>query len=189
MKKRIRFSLLAAFAMLFGGVACTVTPPDVPPIGVPDGYIMATRGDTLVVEGLEWWEIFGDTTLSRLILTALENNRNLAATATTVEAARQNLASVRGSLAPTIDLAAEGSATYTTPATGGKKQVGQSYSLLPRVSWEVALFGIAAANEAAREEWVATEWGYRAARLALEAQVAETYFQWLQYARQLEISE
>ena len=189
MKKRIRFSLLAAFAMLFGGAACTVTPPDVPPIGVPDGYIMATRGDTLVVEGLEWWEIFGDTTLSRLILTALENNRNLAATATTVEAARQNLASVRGSLAPAIDLAAEGSATYTTPATGGKKQVGQSYSLLPRVSWEVALFGIAAANEAAREEWVATEWGYRAARLALEAQVAETYFQWLQYARQLEISE
>ena len=189
MKKRIRFRLLAATTLLLGGAACTVAPPDVPPIDVPDGYIMATRGDTLVVEGLEWWEIFGDTTLSRLIVTALENNRNLAATAATVEAARQNLASVRGSLAPAIDLGAEGSATYTTPSTGGKKRVEQSYSLLPRVSWEVALFGIAASSDAAREEWVATEWGYRATRLALEAQVAETYFQWLQYARQLEISE
>lgn len=196
MKKRIHsnhtaYSLTAtllSLALWCGG--CAVTPPEVVPIDTPDEYIFAQRGDTVVVIGVEWWEIFGDTTLNRLILTAVENNKNLAAAAVNVAIAEQNLASIRASLAPAIDLSVTPSATYTTPPLGGKKSISQNYSILPRVSWEAAIFGgITATTEAAREELLATEWGYRAARLALEAEVATTYFQWLEYARSLEISE
>ena len=188
MKKRTLYkSLVGCVASLV--VGCGVTPPEVVPVVTPDEYIFAQRGDTLLVVGVEWWEIFGDTTLNRLILTAIENNQDLAVALSNVEVARQTMIAVRSSLLPTLDVGVGASATYNTPSSGGKKVISESYSLLPRVNWEVALFGVNATIDAAREDFLATEWGYRAARLALEAEVATTYFQWLQYARSLEISE
>ncbi len=190
MKKRIHCRALALLGTLSLTIGCAVTPPEIVPIVTPDEYIFAQKGDTLVVVGVEWWEIFGDTTLNRLMVTAIENNKNLAVAASKIVEAEESLASIRASLSPALDLGIGGSATYTTPSTGGKKSIGQSYSILPRVKWEASIFGgIKGATDAAREELLATEWGYRAARLALEAQVATTYFQWLQYARSLEISE
>lgn len=191
MKKRIHYSLAAAL-LTMGACSwgCSVTPPEVVPVITPDEYIFSQRGDTIVVIGVEWWEIFGDTTLNRLMVEAINNNKDLAAAASNVVLAREQLASVRASLAPSLDVGVGAEATYTTPPLGSKKEVVQSYSLLPKVSWEASLFGgIRGATDAAREELVATEWGYRAARLSLEAQVATTYFQWLQYARSLEIAE
>lgn len=188
MKKRTLYkSLVGCVASI--AVGCGVTPPEVVPVVTPDEYIFAQRGDTLLVVGVEWWEIFGDTTLNRLILTAIENNQDLAVALSNVEVARQTMIAVRSSLLPTLDVGVGASATYNTPSSGGKKVISESYSLLPRVNWEVALFGVNATIDAAREDFLATEWGYRAARLALEAEVATTYFQWLQYARSLEISE
>lgn len=190
MKKRVHYSLcVGVVAVGLWAASCSVTPPEVVPIITPDEYIFAQRGDTLLIVGVEWWEIFGDTTLNRLMVEAIENNKDLAAAATNVMAARESLASVRASLAPSIDVGVGAEGTYTSPM-GGKKVIEQTYSLLPRVSWEASLFGgISGAKDAAREEYLATEWGYQATRLALEAQVATTYFQWLQYARSLEISE
>lgn len=170
-------------------VACAVTPPETVPVVTPDEYIFAHSGDTLLVVGVEWWEIFGDTTLNRLILTAIENNQDLAVALSNVEVARQTMATVRASLLPQVDVGLSGGATYGASAEGGKKRITQNYSLLPRVSWEVPLFGAGATTDAALQDYLATEWGYRAARLALEAEVATTYFEWLQYARSLEISE
>lgn len=191
MKERVHYSLAGAVVCLGGlMLGCAVTPPKVEPIITPDEYIFSVSGDSLVVVGVEWWEIFGDTTLNRLMVEAIENNQDLAVAASNVVVAREQLASVRASLAPAIDLGVGAEATYTTPPLGGKKQVAESYSILPKVSWEAAIFGgIKGATDAAREELLATEWGYRAARLSLEAQVATTYFQWLQYARALEITE
>ncbi|MBO7197607.1 MAG: TolC family protein [Tidjanibacter sp.] len=190
MKTHRLISLLLSLLALLG--SCSVTPPaaEVVPPTLPDEFIFARSGDTVVVVGVEWWEIFGDTTLNRLITTAVENNKSLASTAAKLVAARASLAAVRASLAPSIDLSLSGSATYTTPADGGRKSIAQSYSVLPSVSWEVPIFGgISATSDQALHTYLATEWGYRAARLALEAEVATTYFQWLQYARSLEISE
>ena len=191
MKKRRHYSGGFAAALLgLCAMGCAVRAPEVVPIAIPEEFLFSQRGDTLIVTIEEWWEVFGDTTLNRLITTALENNKDLAVAATNVVIAQENLASVRASLAPAIDVGVGAGATHTTPSDGGKKRIAQNYSLLPRVSWEASIFGgIKGATDAAREELFATEWGYRASRLALEAQVATTYFQWLQYARSLEISE
>lgn len=191
MKKRVHYRLLAALSVCVvgGSVGCSVTPPEVVTLITPDEYIFAQSGDTVVVVGVEWWEIFGDTTLNRLMVEAIENNKDLASAASNVILAREQLASVRASLAPGLDLGVTAEATYT-PSADGKKRIEQTYSLLPKVSWEASIFGgIKAASDAAREQLLSTQWGYRAARLALEAQVATTYFQWLQYARSLEITE
>lgn len=191
MKKRAHYRLLAALSVcaVVGSVGCSVTPPEVIPVVTPDEYIFAQSGEGVVIVGVEWWEIFGDTTLNRLMVEAIDNNKDLAVAATNVIIAREQLASVRASLAPGLDLGVAAEATYT-PSVDGKKRIEQSYSLLPKVSWEASIFGgIKGASDAAREALTATQWGYRAARLALEAQVATTYFQWLQYARSLEITE
>lgn len=170
-------------------MSCTVKPPQITPVATPTEFIFAQEDDTLFVGAVGWWEFFGDTTLNRLITTAVENNPNIVVAASKVLQARAELTSVRASLLPSLGVGVDAQATYTEAATN-KKSISQQYSILPKVSWEVELFGgIGGATDAAKASLLATEWGYRGAILALEAQVAETYFQWLQYARSLQISE
>lgn len=185
---RLAVAVLGVVALGVG--ACSVKPPQITPTAIPTEYIFAQEGDTLaLVFEVGWWEMFGDTTLNRLVATAVENNPDIVVAASKVLEARSALASVRGSLLPSVGVALSGQATYSEGA-GGKKSIAQQYSLLPQVSWEVDLFGgISGATDAAKASLLATEWGYRGAILSLEAQVAETYFQWLQYARSLQISE
>ena len=66
-------------AVMVGVVAvgCAVTPPAIEPVATPDEYIFAQRGDTTIVVGVGWWEIFGDTTLNRLVALAVENNTDV----------------------------------------------------------------------------------------------------------------
>lgn len=185
MKSRI----YSTFIMALVAVGCAVRPPVIEPIATPDEYIFASEGDTTLVVGVGWWEIFGDTTLNSLMLRAVENNTDLKVAASRVVEAQSQLGIARASLLPSVDVAVGGSATYQEGATG-KKEVEQQYSLLPKASWEINIFGgIAATMDAARAELLASEWGYRAVMLSLQASVAESYFQWLQYARSLEIAE
>lgn len=187
--KRPLFNHSAAVAMLLGiaaAVGCGVNPPDVQPVVTPDEYIFARSGDTTIVVGVGWWEIFGDTTLNRLMAVAMENNANVATAVSRVRQARSSLAATRASNLPSIDLPLGAQVTYSDRSAGDK--FAQQYSLLPTVSWEAALFGgISGSNEAAEASLLATEWGYRATMLSLQAEVAQTYFSWLQYARSEEI--
>ena len=182
-------TICIAAVALFTTTACTVKPPQTISVEVPSTYIFAQEGDTLMVASFGWWEMFGDTTLNRLILTAIENNPDIVIAASKVIQARANLTGIKASLLPALDISLGAQASQTRASAQGT-EIAQQYSLLPRVSWEVDLFGgISGSTEAAKASLLATEWGYRATILSLEAQVAETYFQWLQYARSLQISE
>ena len=62
-------------------------------VEVPENYRFA--GDfpqDSVSLPFAWWEIFGDSTLNRLVEHALENNRNLAQAASRIFEARANIA-------------------------------------------------------------------------------------------------
>ncbi len=192
MKRHTQYfnSTLAVAAILLSAVGCTVKPPQITPTATPTEFIFSRQGDTLMVEAVGWWEFFGDTTLNRLVERAVENNPDIIVAASKVLQAQAELTSVRASLLPSVGVGVGAQATYAEGSGSNKKSISQQYSLLPKVSWEVDLFGgISGATDAARASLLATEWGYRGAILALEAQVAETYFQWLQYARSLQISE
>ena len=65
-------------------------------VEVPENYRFA--GDfpqDSVSLPFAWWEIFGDSTLNRLVEHALENNRNLAQAASRIFEARANIAVAR----------------------------------------------------------------------------------------------
>ena len=185
MKRTFVNMLLSVVAI--SAVGCAVTPPVIEPVITPDEYIFAQRGDTTIVVGVGWWEIFGDTTLNRLMVLAVENNTDVRVAASKLLQARSTLTATRASLLPSLDLGLGAQATYEA-GSNGRKSIGQQYSILPSVSWEVNLFGgISGATEAARAELLVSEWGYRATMLALQAEVAQAYFEWLQYARSEEI--
>lgn len=133
---------------------------------------------------IRWWEIFGDTTLNRLVETALMNNRDLAAAASRVEAARLNLAVARAPYLPQFGIGVSAEGDYLEP-TG----ITQKYAVEPTLSWEISLFGaLRNAKRSARAEILSTEWAFRGVTLSLTAEVATTYFTLLQYDRDLEIA-
>ena len=157
-----------------------------PKIDVPKTYMY---GDSLGrdTSGLadEWWLIFGDSTLNRLIDTALAANRDLAAAASRIEEARYNLKAVRAGLLPSAGISVDAGASYSRPP-----KIRQQYGLEGSVSWEIPLFGkLRHTKESARAGIGYAEWAYRGVRLSLAAEVATAYFTLLRYREDLDIAE
>lgn len=102
-------------------------------VEVPENYRFA--GDfpqDSVSLPFAWWEIFGDSTLNRLVEHALENNRNLAQAASRIFEARANIAVARAPFLPSVGLNVSAQGNYTEP-TGTTQQ----YTIEPSISWEV----------------------------------------------------
>ena len=134
----------------------------------------------------EWWLIFGDTTLNRLITRAIAQNKNIQIAASRIEEAHYNLVTTRATYLPalTAEISAEGK--YESAADN----VAQSYKTLPQASWELPLFGsLRHATQGAKAQITYEAWQYRGVRLALEAEVATTYFTLLQYQQDLNIAK
>lgn len=177
-----RILLLLTVAAPLVGCVPRLRPPQV---AAPAAYLHADRfrQDGFALPD-DWWELFGDTTLNRLVERALLGNRSLQAAATGIAEARAQRLAARAAFLPQIDaeLTAEGSYARQTKIT-------EHYGAEPVLRWEIPLFGEAGATRRASEAAIAaTVWNYRAARLALAAEVATDYFTLLQYERDLEIA-
>lgn len=175
------------FAIILFAVALASCTPKLydAQVEVPENYRFA--GDfpqDSVSLPFAWWEIFGDSTLNRLVEHALENNRNLAQAASRIFEARANIAVARAPFLPSVGLNLSAQGNYTEP-TGTTQQ----YTIEPSISWEVPLFGtLRSANRAAKAALYSSEWGYRGVMLSLTAEVATSYFTVLQYTRDLRIA-
>lgn len=131
-----------------------------------------------------WWQLFGDTTLNRLVDRALAQNRDLQVALSKIEETRYNLAVVRSEFLPDLGLSLSAEGNYTR-----ETKIAQQYAVTPTLSWEVPLFGqLKHTTAEARSEFGAAVWNYRGVQLALAAEVATTYFTLLQYERDLWIA-
>lgn len=136
--------------------------------------------------GSEWWQMFGDTTLNRLVTRALAQNKNIEIAASRIEEARHNLIVTRSTYWPSVSgtISAEGKYESATD------KIAQTYKILPQASWEIPLFGsLRHATRGAKATIDYEVWQYRGVRLALEAEVATTYFTLLQYQQDLKIAQ
>lgn len=188
MKRVHKIMVFAALVSAVGLTGCRVGSDfRSPEVVVPERYrYMPGSGDTLV--NLRWWRIFRDTTLQCLIMTALEQNKDAAVAASRLEQARLNLRATRANLFPS--LAYQATAEYGTDGGSVKlPKATQAYSVKPSVSWEIDFFGkLSRATEAARDQMLASEQGYRAVLVSLVGEVASAYFSLLEYDRNLEVS-
>ena len=177
----MKIKIIIGAALSLTACAPTLYPPEV---DTPAAYVYASGKDSSGRIDAEWWRIFGDTTLDRLVERALLHNRNLAAAAASVEEARANLRLARAQFLPQLTFGATAEGEYAS-----ESKIRQNYTVEPALQWEISLFGaLRNADRAAQAQLAAQEWAYRGVRLSLAAEVATTYFTLLEYERDLEIA-
>ena len=182
--RNIPYIIYIAIATLFIGCNPRLTTPQ---LATHEEYIFGTgfSRDSIAL-GQDWWQMFGDTTLNRLVVRALSQNKNIEIAASRIEQARHNLVVTRSTYLPSIlgAISAEGKYESATD------NIAQTYKILPQASWEIPLFGsLRHATRGAKAAIDYEVWQYRGVQLALEAEVATTYFTLLQYRQDLKIAQ
>ncbi|NHZ81413.1 efflux transporter outer membrane subunit [Massilia sp. CCM 8695] len=165
---------------------CAVGPDYIrPDIRLPDRYLAQAHTEQRHAGAGVWWDAFGDAQLTRLVALALEQNLDLAQASARLAQARAGLGAAQAALLPSGAINAQGGRAYQsleTPlgqvlnSTPAFDRHGSAYEANLGAAWELDVFGgTRRAREAALAEYQASEAGVAAARLALAAQVADSY--------------
>lgn len=183
----IKLIPLVAAIVLAGCAAPELHAPD---IEVPSGYKEAafdaakwkTAQPAEAQPRGEWWKAFKDETLNRLVADATQANQDLAAAAARVKQAR-SIARIAGAdRAPQVGVQVGGQRGRASNIAAGLPQGAQgttatTWQARLTASYEVDLFGRVANNVSAAQADAATsEASLRSVLLALQGDVAQTYF-------------
>ena len=169
---------LAAATLVLTGCASMAPPFETPALPVPAHYAMpgADTGTPAATTG--WRDYFTDPRLQALIAQALENNRDLRTTALRVQEARAAYGIQRADMLPTLGAQAGMDRSRVPadlnltrqPLLGSQYQVG-----LGLASWEIDFWGrVRSLNDAALQNYLASDAARRAVTLGLIAQVAQS---------------
>jgi len=197
--------LLLPLAAGFGSViltGCTVGPDyEAPVTDLPATYRNSSAAPK--VDGgasrEDWWKLFGDSQLNRLVSRAREQNRDLRASFQRVQQARATIRVTRSELFPQIGASSNTQRSRTSEEIdigggdtgGGGFGLGQTittYSVPVNAAWEIDLFGrVRRSTEASTADAQAVEEDHAAMRLSIEADVASTYFRIRALDREIEL--
>ena len=174
-----RTGALVIAAVLAG---CTSLAPDYerPAVELPADWVAA--GQSAGAAGMQWWNIYADASLDRLVEEALANNADLQLAIARVDEARAVLGQVRGEQFPVIDTRAERARSQLSertdvPLPPGTPRESDSYRATLNISYEVDLWGrLRGASAAARAELLASEAAHQTVRTALAAGVVQAYY-------------
>lgn len=184
MNRRLLF-LLVVVGFFLGGcsLAPLYTQPQAP---IPDEWPQslaftgshAEPGATKVPE-LSWQEFFNDEYLQKIIVMALDNNRDLRLAALNVERARGLYGIQRTELFPAINAVGAGGKQRRSSdlINSEESRTREQYSLnLGVASWEIDFFGrIRSLKDQALQEYLATEQTRRSVQITLVSELARVY--------------
>ncbi|MEP7352877.1 MAG: efflux transporter outer membrane subunit [Acidobacteriota bacterium] len=196
MRTALRYAVVASLATLLTG--CLVGPnyknPNVPLPVQFRGTI--TPADEKSLADTKWEDLFPDPVLRQLVTTALKQNFNLQLAAERVLQSQAQLDSRRANLLPFLNIPAQwtatrGSSIGSLPFIKEGTNLSYAYTQLGLgATWEVDLWGrLRRMNESARAQMLASEENRLAVRMALVAEVMNTYFELLEQDRELSIGE
>ena len=159
-------------------MGCSMAPKrELPAMPVP-GFWPDSSAPSTDAEALQWRTAFPDPALQKLITTALEENRDLRQAVLSLEKARAQLGIVRADRWPNLDATGQHS-VQKVPAdmNRGEAAIGRQWSVgLGVTSFELDLFGrVKSLEDAALEEYLATEEARRAVHMSLVSQIAQGY--------------
>jgi len=143
----------------------------------------------------DWWTVFGDSTLNTLEDEAQAANQNLKAAAARVQQARAVTRAARASWFPSLDAGFGPTRERLSPASqflpnDASVPTQTLWRAQATVSYEADLFGRVGSNvNAARADAQQSEALFRSVQLALQADVAQNYFQLRQFDSQLDLYE
>ena len=164
--------------------ACTVGPSfKLPFFNMPKKFPEpeVSTGQPLVVSA-NWWKLYGDADLDRLVSLGLERNSDVRLAVARIEEARAFMREVAaGSLFPQIDgnagLSRAQSSTRTGTLPSTATPIRNNFQLSANTSFELDFWGgLRRAREAARAQYVATRYAHDVVALSLVAGIAQTYF-------------
>mgnify|MGYP000237439029 CR=1 FL=1 len=185
LSKVLIISLPIALTLLAG---CASAPPyQRPAIALPAQFKQATAAaqDAGIWRPVQpqdapapeaWWRLYADPDLDRLQQQAASANPGIAQAVARLRAAQAAVAGSRAGLLPS--LGASGAAIRARGAgSGSGAGTGNSYSLGLNASWELDLWGrLSGAVDASQAQAQASSADLAAARLSLQASLAQAYF-------------
>ncbi len=141
------------------------------------------------VLNIKWWEIFNDSALDTLIHIGLRENQDVLIAASRVNQAASIVGFTKADMWPGIGYSAgvlRGNFIQGLPSD----QATNIFSGFGTLDWELDFWGkFRRANEAARAELIATDFGYRSVQIGLISQITSTYYLLLDYKWRLKISK
>lgn len=167
--------------LVIGG--CKVGPNyEAPVIETSSGFMYDSLiGDSTI--NITWWNLFDDEQLNTLIKTALANNLSVLQAASRVNEAKAYLGFNQAALWPALNY----SGSVMVPDNSKISPMGSF--LTAGIVWELDFWGkFRRANEAARAELLASQYAQRWIYVSLIADVASTYFAYLDFKQRHEIS-
>ena len=181
----MRWTIRFLTVLFLVSAGCTMGPDyERPPLPEHPTYRNQTPPGRSIAD-LEWWTIFNDPVLVKLIDRALTDNLDLRAAMARIEAARAQLGIARANLYPGAVYGAGADHTAQSEKSGMSTATGAV-----NISYIADLWGqVRRSNEAALHQLLATEEAFRTVTIALVAQVAGAYFQLRGIDKSLDISE
>ncbi|MDR1848697.1 MAG: efflux transporter outer membrane subunit [Zoogloeaceae bacterium] len=177
---KLIFPALAVVLVVSG---CAVGPDyRRPEVALPEEYNAfqpeAAAGEEHV--NPEWWRLFGDAELDRLVELTFANNQDLVAASARMEAAEAAAREARAGYFPGVDASGSASRTRTSGATLSGMQTGSV--IVPdrqaalSVGYELDIWGrIRRQNEAARAQALSSRYARDALRISLAGMVTSDY--------------
>lgn len=185
-----KLAFLSAIAPALALSACVVGPDyqrPTTPASTPDTAAFAEAAKTRAVSDASlppnWWRLYDDPALDRLVTEALAHNTDIREAAANLSLSRALLSEQSGRRLPTTDLSAQATYNRINGASTGGAGVGGAgafetdlYSLGFDAGYEVDLFGgITRAIQAARGDVAAAAAQLDAARVSIAAETARSY--------------
>ena len=157
-----------------------------PELNLPD-EIIAGENDTLTIADMSWWELYSDSTLSKLIKKTLRNNRNMQAAEAHIKQMEELYRVSKASRWPTIG--AQLFADHETNDYYGEKfSKSPEFSLKASLGWEIDLWGsLRWGKRKGAAEYLASVEAARAMQMTLIAETAIAYFELVALDQELEI--
>jgi NodT family efflux transporter outer membrane factor (OMF) lipoprotein len=186
--------LFAAASLLALG-ACTVGPDYVRPTpgAATQGAFLSTQAGVTTPDPAvtgEWWRLFEDPVLDRLVADALARNTDIRVAVARLERARAGLDEVRADRTPQVGLGASaqyGRSPGPVPGAQGRDNLHVSTGL--SIAYEVDLFGRIGRNiEAARGDVAAASSDANSVRVAVAAETTRAYADAVSTAERLDVA-
>lgn len=169
------------YILFFTALAgCSVGPEYVRPnADLPEAWKAAPAEGKPVAAG-RWWTIYGDATLDQLVEEALANNQDLVLATARLDEARALARVADAEQVPSVDAAFQRDRSRRSDSTATRvpgSLENSNYRAQLNVSYELDLWGrLRSSAKAAHAELLASEAARETVRLALTAQVAQSYY-------------
>ncbi len=187
--------IVVVAAVLVGG--CSVGPDyQRPETEAPQGWQYADSSfmvdsSTVTAADTSWWEGFGDTVLTALVETTLQNNADVRIAAARVEQYMGLYGVAKSDFFPKIDAGAGASRgrIRLTPQGQEDRPTINQFDVSVSATWEIDLWGkVRRATEAARADLLAAEEARRAVTVSVVGLVVDSYIQLLALDKQLDVA-